>query len=328
MVRTRIRNENRNRKERGKLWQALAIVFAFASIACVNGVEYSANVIAGDIKPPVVAELSANPTSIAANGVQESQLNVTVTDQSGIYSVTVNLSSLGGSEAEEMVKIDSDVYTTTTTAAVGTPPGTYGLLVNATDNSTNRNSNTSVCIQLTVTAPQVITYDFSTGAGSDKWAYRKQHNAKPPATTDVPNVEFTPARYNKIKVDDSTRQKDRTTRRKHYAIHRFKFDIEEPDAVLTKLTILWDGSGYRWFGRRGATLYIWNFETSAYEQLDRDTATYLTLEGTISDNIEDYIADDGSLIIIVEQNSPQRRFWWWKFRSHIGTDYVKLDVTY
>ncbi|NQE45360.1 hypothetical protein C5S31_04980, partial [ANME-1 cluster archaeon GoMg2] len=131
---------------------ALAVLFAFASIACVSGVQYSANVIAEDTSPPIVTEPSANPAAIAANGVQESQLTVTVTDSSGIYSVTVDLSSLGGPEAKEMVKTgNSDVYTTTTAAALGTAPGTYELRVNATDNSTNRNSNTSVCISLTVT---------------------------------------------------------------------------------------------------------------------------------------------------------------------------------
>jgi len=154
--------QNKDRKEKSieKVFVISAILFVFASIACVSGVEYSANVIAEDTTPPIVTDPSANPSSIAADGVQESQLNVTVTDESGIFSVTVDHSSVGGPSAKEMVKIDlnSNIYTTTTTAAVGTPPGTYDLQITAIDNSTNRNSNTSVSIPLTVTAPAPVTY--------------------------------------------------------------------------------------------------------------------------------------------------------------------------
>ncbi|HID19446.1 MAG TPA: hypothetical protein EYP28_00675 [Methanophagales archaeon] len=198
-----------------------------------------------------------------------------------------------------------------------------------------------------VIEPPVITYDFSTGASSDKWAYRYQHDDKPPATNDVPDIVFTSAQYDKIKVNDDLYQADASSANGYYAIHRFKFEIAEPEVAITKLDILWDGEGYIRWGTRGATLYIWNFETGSYEQLDRSTGslskrlhkkmkrirdidklTYRTLEGTITDNIRDYIADDGSLIIIAEQNSPQRRFWWWTFPSRISTDYVKVDISY
>jgi hypothetical protein len=307
---------------------ALAILLAFASIACVCGVQYSANVIAEDTSPPLVTEPSANPDVIAANGVQESRLSVTVTDQSGIYSVTVDLSSLGGPEAEEMVKTDGlDVYTATTTAAFGTPPETYELRVNATDDSTSRNSNTSVCISLTVTEPPVITYDFSTDAGSDKWAYRKQHKANPPAKKNVPKSKFSTQRYKNIKAQDGRMQIDATSRKGNYAIHRFKFKIAEDEASINEIRVLWTGIGFRLFGTHGATLYIWNFETGAYEQQDRDTSFYSTLEGTVSGSIGDYIDNKGNLIVIAEQNSPQRRFRWWNLRSRIGTDYVKVDIT-
>lgn len=283
-----------------------------------------------DTIPPEVTNPSANPPMILADGTQESQLNVTVTDESGIYSVTVDLTEIGGTAAVVMTNIPgTDVYTTSTTAAVGTSPGTYYLPVNATDNSLNRNSNTSVSIPLTVLPPEVVTtYDFTTGASSDKWAFRKQHYAKPPLTNNVPNIVFTPTQYNKIKVNDGIYKVDASSANGYYAIHRFKFDLAEPESSITKLDILWDGAGYIRWGTRGATLYIWNFETGAYEQLDRKTNKKVTLEGTIAGNIEDYIDDDGSLIIIAEQNSAQWRFWRWTFRSRLGTDYVKVDVTY
>ena len=309
-----------------KVFVISAILFVFASISipCICGVQYTAEVAT----PPLVTNPSANPPSIAADGVQKSQLDVTVTDASGIYSVTVNLSALGGLSAKEMVKIgDTNVYTTNTTAAVETSPGTYDLWVNATDNSPNRNSNTSVSIRLTVTALQVITYDFSTGTGSDKWAYRYQHDAKPPTTNNVPRIKFPPPQYDKIKTEDGTMRVDASSRRGYYAIHRFKFDIAEQEENMTGISVLWTGRGFRRFGTHGATLYIWNFSAGKYEQLDRKNDTCITLEGTITNNIGNYVDSDGTLIIIAEQNTPQWRFWRWPFRSRLDTDYVKVDIT-
>ncbi|RLG20493.1 hypothetical protein DRN74_05350, partial [Candidatus Micrarchaeota archaeon] len=87
-----------------------------------------------DTTPPSVTNPTATPSGIIADGIQKSQLNVTVTDESGIASVTLDLSDIGGSPAQEMNNIPgTDVYTVTTTAAVGTAPDTYYLQINATD---------------------------------------------------------------------------------------------------------------------------------------------------------------------------------------------------
>jgi hypothetical protein len=311
-------------------------------------VEYFVNVIAEDTMPPIVTDPSANPSSIVADGIQQSQLNVTVTDKCGIYSVTVNLSSLGETSAKEMIKIEgSDIYTTTTIAAIGTLPETYDLQIKATDNSPNRNSNMSECIQLTVTSP-VTTYDFSTGAGADKWAYRKQHNAKPSTTNDVPSKKFEAGHYKKIESNDGKMREDSASSKGYYAIHRFKFTIAEPEESITKIHILWNGEGtkkggvvnaalYIWdyvFGGgrgkkeeaiHGATLYIWNFNTGEYEQQDTNASEEpIALKGTIVDNTGNYIKDDdGAMIIIAEQNTASDR----GMKSTIRTDYVKVDIT-
>ena len=173
----------------------------------------------------------------------------------------------------------------------------------------------------------VVTYDFKTGAGTNKWAYGYQHNKKPPASNDVPDIEFKRWHYRLISRDDGIMKIDFTGANGYYAIHRFKFDIAEPETSITKLDVLWDGMGYAGWGTRGATLYIWNFKAGKYEQLDRKTDVFVTLEGSISENVGDYI-DDNTLIIMAEQNSPQWKLWWWTFRSYIGTDYVRVNVTY
>ncbi|RZN36783.1 MAG: hypothetical protein EF813_06390 [Methanosarcinales archaeon] len=284
---------------------------------------------AGDVTPPNVANPVADPASIVADGVEGSELSVDVTDASGIYAVTIDLSSIGGNHEQPMTSIaGTDAYTTTTTAAVGTTPGMYGLPVTATDDSPNRNTNTAVNILLTVMPQEVVTtYDFTTGAGGDRWAFRKQYGAKPPATSKVPAIEFTQSKYEKIMADDSTMQTDRTSANGKYAIHRFKFSIDEPESSITEINILWNGVGYHYWDTGGATLYIWNVESGCYEKLSSSFSTHLTLEGSITENIVDYIDDSGSLTIIAEQNTPQRKFWRWVLRSSIGTDYVRVDVT-
>ena len=260
-----------------------------ATVVDMNGYDDIISVIANITGPSVVED---SPVSLSFDGV----VNVTT----AVYKGTFNMSN----HAEGDYKVDVTATDKGGLTGVGSKNFTYlyGVVV--------------------------TTYDFKTGAGIDKWAYRYQHNTKPPATNDVPNMEFKRRHYRLISRDDRIMKIDFTRSNDYYAIHRFKFNIAEPEGSITKLDILWDGAGYMRWGTRGATLYIWNFETGMYEQLDRDTATFLTLEGTISDNIEDYMDDDGSAIIIAEQNSAQWRFWRWTFRSQLGTDYVKVDVTY
>ncbi len=79
---------------------------------------------------------------------ETAQLNATVTDDSGIGSVTVDLSSIGGPAAKPMINIGGNIWSTTTNAVAGTPPNIYDLFLNATDNAGN--SNTDVSIKLKI----------------------------------------------------------------------------------------------------------------------------------------------------------------------------------
>jgi hypothetical protein len=103
-----------------------------------------------DDEAPEVANANATPASIIANGTDATQLNVTVIDgcRCTVGTVTVNLSAIGGLEAQNMTRIgDTDVYSVTVTAAEGTA-GAHCLQVNASD--VFGNCNTSVCIDLEV----------------------------------------------------------------------------------------------------------------------------------------------------------------------------------
>jgi hypothetical protein len=107
-----------------------------------------------DVTPPNVTNAAANQSDIPDDTDniplwgETARLNVTVTDDSGVASVTVNLSEIGGYAAKPMLNIGDNIYSTATNASAGTPSRLYNLTVNATD--IYGNSNTSVRIQLRV----------------------------------------------------------------------------------------------------------------------------------------------------------------------------------
>jgi len=111
---------------------------------------------AEDGEPPLVTDASASMDTILndngrprALGTNVTVLNVTVTDGgSGVANVTINLSSIGGSPVQPMVRIgETDIWTVTTNATAGINL-THQLTINATDNDGNYNN--TVAIQLIV----------------------------------------------------------------------------------------------------------------------------------------------------------------------------------
>ena len=193
-------------------------------------------------------------------------------------------------------------------------------------------------VDLKVTPPTTTTYDFTTGAGIDKWAYRYQNNAKPPATNDIPSIEFiknldrpNKDQYAKISTDNRKMQSDSTDVVGNYAVHRFVFNITQPVEDIVKVEVLWNGKGTHTDRKElaGATLYIWNGTSGAYEELANTTSNkevYLT--GEVTAEIGSYIGAAGNMTILVEQNSAQTVKGKRSLVSKLSTDYAKVDITH
>jgi len=115
---------------------------------------------ANDTESPVVSAPNATPNPIAATGYQLSRLNVTAIDNGDIYRVTVNLSTVGGPDAKVMYGINGDTYSTTTTAANGTPNGTYYLQVNASDFAGNYNDSEYILLTVGNVEPTDWRYEW------------------------------------------------------------------------------------------------------------------------------------------------------------------------
>ncbi|MEA2054098.1 MAG: hypothetical protein U9O96_03120 [Candidatus Thermoplasmatota archaeon] len=187
---------------------------------------------------------------------------------------------------------------------------------------------TNIQSSYAIIGENTTTYDFSSGAGNDRWAYRDEVSQNPPSANNLPSTEFNSAQYNRISADDEIRQNERADIG-NYAAHRFVFFIYENEINITLLHILWNGIGTHDIWTDGATLYIWNCTSSSYELLDTNTsAIEINLEANISSSIGNYISSDGNLTVLVVQNRPSFRFWWFRFYSRLQTDYIKVDITH
>ena len=109
-----------------------------------------------DAGAPIVINPTANPDTIVADGIQESELSVTVSDDIVIHDVTLDLTPIGG-EVVHMNNVRNYteggvvwcIFNYTTNASIGTPPGTYHLQVNATDLLGNYNNTVSITLNVT-----------------------------------------------------------------------------------------------------------------------------------------------------------------------------------
>ena len=184
------------------------------------------------------------------------------------------------------------------------------------------------------------TYDFATGAGVDKWAFRYQIDPKSPDTNDVPATEFvgTPpdkkGEYTLISKEDHKMQKDSSDSFGNYTAHRFVFNITESADSIVEIEVQWIGKGATRdkAQEHGATLYIWNntnTNTGYYEQLDCTLSRRREpLSGMITANTENYIDAYGNLTILVVQNANQSALRGRQLVSKLSTDCVKIDITH
>jgi len=88
-----------------------------------------------------------------------------------------------------------------------------------------------------------------------------------------------------------------------YPGYRFRFNVCEAAGNISRLELLSRGYGtgaIDWYG-----LYIWNFNTSAWELLDSHTqASKATVSGSITANIANYMSTGGEVHMLVLSDMP------------------------
>jgi len=178
-------------------------------------------------------------------------------------------------------------------------------------------------------------YDFNTARARESpkkaWAFKHQVDDSPGVGD--PSEEFNATEYANIRFDDNVYASNQTTTDDYYAAHRFNFSIDDnEESWITKINVTWMGKGDH--GRVGATkgakLYIYNFTSTSYEELDSDTAgppTEITLTNEKTSSISSYISSTNNVTVLVNQTSAQTSGLGGAEYSYIETDYVKLVVT-
>jgi len=167
-------------------------------------------------------------------------------------------------------------------------------------------------------------YDFDVGSGEDKWAYEGEVSGTPATANDPDGVIDS---YSNIRVDDGTYETYVTQNNNKYAAQRFNFSIDDnEESWITKINVTWNGKGWHDLDQyNGTYLYIQNFTSAAYEQLNSTTdGIEVTLTGGIVVTTPSDYVNLNNVTILVKQKSKQTRR---TGASHIETDYVKLVVT-
>ena len=164
-------------------------------------------------------------------------------------------------------------------------------------------------------------YDFATGGDTTEWAYEGSVGASPglndPSETTVDT--------SKIAADDDLSEQTVSVSNGEYAAQRFVFDVVENPANIESLAVTWIGTGTHESGvDNGATVYIWNDNSSEYEPLNTTTSgSEVTLTGTITTDIADYVIDGNATVLVKQKGASDG-----VDESTLATNYVKLVVTH
>ena len=177
------------------------------------------------------------------------------------------------------------------------------------------------------------TYDYAKGIqDTNVFAYKGNSSggSAPPLSASIPSdaYVFNPSEYDKIEADDGSFQMFDVSQNGRYGLMRFKILISENENTVTSIVVTWNGKGVngKISSKDGATLYIWNYAGSSYQQLQAsaNTEAEVTLTGTISSNVPDYIGGPGqnTITVVVATSSKDS-----SSTCELYTDYIKVDVS-
>jgi len=174
------------------------------------------------------------------------------------------------------------------------------------------------------------SYDYSNrNQGIDIFAYDGEDNKQLPNSSTEPTDVLSSDEYDDIEVDEGIFHTYNVSDKNKYAQIRFVIKIDESENDVTQITATFNGKGINSRSGRtdGASFFIWNYSSSDYELLEEsaDTEAEVTLSGTLSSSITDYIGGSGDNIItlLAVSNSKLAN----KYTLTLFTDYVKLEIT-
>ena len=174
------------------------------------------------------------------------------------------------------------------------------------------------------------SYDYANRTqGSDIFAYDGQSSLQVPTSSTSPATVLSAAEYDGIELDDASSHTFSTSSNSRYAQLRFVVEIDEAEASVSQIAVTWIGRGINAHAVRadGASLYIWNYSSASYTllQASADTPAEVTLSGTLTTNLADYLggAGDNTVVLIVVSNDKRTA----NRDNDLSTDYLELQIT-
>jgi len=170
---------------------------------------------------------------------------------------------------------------------------------------------------------KTIEYNFSSGAGSDKWAYEKGDNAAVPPGEGpglTGETEMSSGEYTNIATSDDSRAHQTCTGFGGESVtHHFEFNIDESCTGMASFGANWEG----YATDSPARLYIWRNSASAW--LLSDTAASTGVEETLTSQhaggaCGQFISGGKMHLLALDED--------WDFMgdADIYTDYVKATT--
>ena len=172
-------------------------------------------------------------------------------------------------------------------------------------------------------------YDFATGRqGVDCFAFAGEGKPQEPTALGTPSIALDAGQYDAIEAQDGTFQAVDVLSESDYAQMRSVFEIRRNRSDVTEITATWRGKGVNEHSSRtdGASLYLWNYSSGAYEllQTSPDTEAEITLTGSRNVAPGRYVGGAGgkTVVLLVASNDKKTG----QKANTLFTDYVRLDV--
>ncbi len=170
------------------------------------------------------------------------------------------------------------------------------------------------------------TYDFSSSAGVDRFAYKYGvfKEAIPPLNNTQPSLAFFAAEYAAIASSDDVRYMTGPIEGGNVAAVRFVFSISEPAGAIAQLDVAYEGSSDQ---DKPQVLWLWNAAGGFYmevgSQVSQPPAPGLPpldaiVSGTFTETAAQYIDANGNLTILLTLGEEG---------GGLNVDYVSATVT-
>jgi agmatine deiminase len=194
---------------------------------------------------------------------------------------------------------------------------------------------------LTIREATQHVYDFSNGAGIDKWAWGFEtldwtllDGIRHPSVVNTEISGLETGAYGKIAVSDATGNDTDANRyiapkpeTNSEATHIFEFTIDEDPSIILDLKLLWEGYGE--FCQQ-MELYIWDYVSGDWcngrgqcgerRYVDNETGNQdIELSGHVRSDFSRYINETGQLTVLVYEE---------RYRRISFHDYISVTVTY